>query len=246
MNTYFEKDISIPQCVASTTKLMAALVAIDLITDMNQTATVAYEDLVEANESRVNFSVGDVVNYRDLLHGLLIPSGNDAANCLARSLGGKSQFVSLMNAKAAGLGLNSTFFDDPSGISYLTVSTAYELSLIMQEFIKDDRLVEISSKMDYVVAITGTNQRDIPITHTVKFIISEFPELICAKTGTVSFGSGYAQYNSGGCIVVYWKMVTGEKRISVVLGSGYGSNDRYDDLRKMIDYETSRHSRYIH
>ena len=245
MTIVFRKDISTQQCIASTTKLMTALIAFDLISDINSQVTVTSADLVLSNESRVNFQVGDVVTYLDMLHGLLIPSGNDAANCLARTLGGTSSFLAAMNNKATVLGMTQSYFADTSGFSINTVSTALDLSKLMVEFSKNSILVTISGTMTYAITVTGSNARSIPIEHTVSPHLSRFPEFICAKTGTVSFGSGYERYDSGGCLVVLWKLPSNEKRVSVILGSGTGTNDRYDDLRKMMDFEITRNSPVI-
>ncbi|WP_179988405.1 MULTISPECIES: D-alanyl-D-alanine carboxypeptidase family protein [unclassified Acinetobacter] len=240
MTMVFSKDISTQQCNASTTKLMTALVAFDLISNMNDQVTVSAADLVGSNESRVNFQALDVVSYLDLLYGLMLPSGNDASNCLARNLGGASAFIGAMNTKAANIGMTNTNFADTSGVSYLTTSTALDLSKLMTEYAKNQLLVTIAGAMTHIIKVSGVNARDITIEHTVKPYISRFPELICSKTGTVSFGTGYEQYDSGGCIIALWKLPSNESRVSVVLGSGIGANDRYDDLRKMIDFEIAR------
>lgn len=242
MTIVFSKEINTEQCNASTTKMMTALVAFDLISDMQSLVTVTADDLVGSGESRVNFNSGDTLTYQDLLYGMLIPSGNDAANCLARTLGGRSNFVAAMNAKANTLGMTNSNFEDPAGIDPFTVSTAVDLYKLMLEFMRNPILVTISGTMTYSLTITGANARPVIVEHTVKPHISRFPELICAKTGTAFFSGELAQRNSGGCLVALWELPNKEKRISVVLGSGdgYTPTDRYDDLRRLMDFEISR------
>lgn len=240
MTIVFKKNETTAQCIASTTKIMTALVALDLITDMTATVTVSSSDLVGSNESRVNFSAGDIVTYKDLLYGLLVRSGNDAANCLARNLGGISSFLSKMNAKAASLAMTVTNFADAPGINYQTVSSASDMSKLMAEYAKNATLVTMSSTWSYAVAITGVNARTIEIKSFMQSRIVEFPEILCIKDGVVTFGSGYEQYDSGNCLTAVWRLPNGDQRVTILLGVRTGINDALADLRKLIDFEILR------
>ena len=107
--------------IASMTKIMTAIVAIENIANLDSTVTLTSKDfkgLKEANASTADFEKGEVVTYRDLLYGLMLPSGADAANALAIHISGSvNNYVNLMNQKAKTLGLNNTSFKKSSDLS---------------------------------------------------------------------------------------------------------------------------------
>ena len=127
---------------ASLTKLMTAYLAFRALA----TGEVALDDLVEVSErawrapgSRMFIEVGSVVAFDDLLKGLIIQSGNDAAIAIAERLAGSEQdFVAAMNETAAGLGMTGTTFRNPSGLPAREhVSTAHDLALLARALISD-------------------------------------------------------------------------------------------------------------
>lgn len=135
---------------ASMTKMMSAIVAFEKIENVEDTVTMseeAWTGLVEANASVANFPVGATVTYQDLLAGLLLPSGADAANQLAISLfGSQESMVDAMNEKAKQLNLVSTHFDNVTGLHEDThVSTAHEMAQITAYAISIPELKEIMS-----------------------------------------------------------------------------------------------------
>ena len=239
MTILFSKNPTTSEANASTTKLLVALLAYSLIPKMDDTATVIPADVVGPGDSRIDLIAGDVVTYLDLLHALLIPSANDAANCLASSLLGRSAFIAAMNSKASALGMDGSYFSDVAGAVSGTTSTASDLVKLMREFSKNEFLVGISATLTYPVKITGPNARTVNVTHTTKFQSDRFPELICAKTGTIQPDRAGDKPPAAN-IVALWSLPDGKKRISVVLGSGLGSTDRYDDLRTIMDFEILR------
>ena len=111
-----------PVAIASLTKVMTALVALER-GQLDETVTIVPEDLV--GESSAGLRAGQTVTLRALLYGLLLRSGNDAAMAIARAVGGRphqedpvarARFVGWMNAKAAALGLDQTHFRNPHGL----------------------------------------------------------------------------------------------------------------------------------
>ena len=124
--------------IASLTKIMTASVALDLIEDLDATITFESDDrkgLVEAHASRAGFQVGEKVTYRDLLYGLLLPSGADAALALSNHLvGSEKEFVKLMNEKAERLGLKHTHFVNTTG---LDIDNHYSTLEDVAVFLKD-------------------------------------------------------------------------------------------------------------
>ena len=111
--------------MASTTKIMSAVVALEN-SDLDESFTVDPE-AIKVEGSSMGLTEGDVVTMRDLICGMLLPSGNDAANAAAVRIAGSVEgFVGMMNEKAEELGLENTHFVTPSGpVSYthLTLPT---------------------------------------------------------------------------------------------------------------------------
>ena len=99
--------------IASTTKIMTALVAIES-SQLSDTVTVKKAHLKEG--SSMYLAEGEVVTMEALLYGLLLPSGNDAAECIADHCGGRKAFVAKMNEKAKALGMTHSSFKNPSGL----------------------------------------------------------------------------------------------------------------------------------
>ncbi|NTU99143.1 D-alanyl-D-alanine carboxypeptidase [Candidatus Falkowbacteria bacterium] len=125
--------------VASLTKLMTALVLLDLKIDLNQTVTISQAELnyvdpyIEAGDitSKINLRAGDKITKNDLWHAMLIASSNEAAITLVDKSGiSRTRFVQRMNAKARAFGLRQTKFTEPSGIDPNNLSTAKEMSVI--------------------------------------------------------------------------------------------------------------------
>lgn len=262
MTTVFQKNIASTQRPASTIKLMNALVFQDWVTSglLDTTVAVSGSDTVDwATDSNAGLISGDVLSYRDLLYGSLLPSGNDAAKCIARHVGaliiagagpGSSsdpvtRFVQAMNAKSAAIGLSTAVFADPSGVSLDNLMSAADLALIMVAVASDPLLVAVAGTMTRGLSVTGPNARTQAVTHTVWTNVKPggavpTPEFLAGKTGTVYYAGADAQYNSGGCLAVYWETPSGAKRVTAILGAGLPDPIRYQDLRKLIDFELAR------
>ena len=90
----YEKNADEKASIASLTKIMTALVALENIDNLDEQVIITkddFEGLIEANAVTAGFTVGEVVTYRDLLYGLLLPSGADAAKALARNIAGSEE-----------------------------------------------------------------------------------------------------------------------------------------------------------
>ena len=116
----YEKNSEEEVPIASLTKIMTSIIAIENITNIDEEITLTYDDfkgLIEADASVAGFYVGENVTYRDLLYALLLPSGADAAQALTRLVGeGRDNFVQMMNDKAKELGLEHTNFVNETGL----------------------------------------------------------------------------------------------------------------------------------
>lgn len=262
MTTVFEKNPNQQQRPASVVKVVTALVFNDWVTSAMLDTTVTFNAADAANqttESHAGLMSGDILSYRDLLYAAMLPSGNDAARSIARNVGAliiagsgpgtsgtdTTRFVQAMNAKATALGMTSSTFTDSAGFDVGNVTTPADLAKAMIAVAGDGFLCGVMGAMSHTATITGPNARTATWTHTVAPYAGAggsvpIPELIAAKTGTVTYGPGYEQYNSGGCLAALWELPGGGRRVSVILGAALPDPDRYRDLRRLIDYEKAR------
>lgn len=205
-NVIYEKNSNEQTKIASLTKIMTSLVAIENINNIDDTVTVEYKDLQGLKGYAVaGFKAGDTVTYKDLLYALMLPSAADAANILARNIAGNTEkFVNMMNDKANKLGLKNTKFSNPIGMDNDNYSTAYDLSIILKEAIKSDLFKELYNTDSY----TTTN--NIKLTKTTSKIASKYnldiSNLTGSKTGFTD-EAGYclastATYNNVNYLVV--------------------------------------------
>ncbi len=136
--------------IASTTKIMTAIVAIENI-KLNKKIKVG-DEISEAYGSMLYIKKGDILTVEDLLYGLLLQSGNDAAVVLANSIS-YDNFINLMNKKALEIGMYNTTFENPHGLDEQTknYSTAYDLALLMQYAMQSSTFRTITSTKKYRV-----------------------------------------------------------------------------------------------
>lgn len=141
----FEKNPDNRMQMASTTKIMTTLLTIEA-GDLDGYFPVD-KDAIKVEGSSMGLRSDSVVSRRMLLYGMMLPSGNDAANAAAVSVAGSCDaFVELMNKKAAELGLNDTHFVTPSGLDDFTddhYSTARNMALLAAEAIKNEDFSEV-------------------------------------------------------------------------------------------------------
>lgn len=177
-------DIRLP--MASTTKIMTALVVLENA-DLERTVTVP-DCAVGVEGSSMYLKYSESITIRELLYGLMLTSGNDAANALACVVGGSvEQFVSMMNDKALSLGLTDTHFTNPSGLpDDKHYTTAYELALITAAALDNPDFVGIVSTETY----TTPNGR----------ILSNHNKLLYLYDGAVGVKTGFTK-KAGRCLV---------------------------------------------
>ncbi len=126
------KNMNKKKLIASTTKIMTAIIAIESgKTDKTVKVT---DKVLEAYGSSIYLSVGEKMKLEDMLYGLMMQSGNDAALMIADYLGGEEKFVKKMNDKAKEIGMKNTSFKNPHGLDEKTqnYSTAYDMALLMR------------------------------------------------------------------------------------------------------------------
>lgn len=185
----YAKDADTRRPMASTTKLMTALVAVEYL-DISDTVTVP-ETAVLVEGTAMGLRGGDEVAVRDLLTGLLLSSGNDAANTLALLTSGSlPAFATLMNAKAAELGMSRSVFVTPSGLDEGDHgSTARDMALLGAAVLKQPLLAELCATKEATVYINGN-----PIT------VSNHNRLLRLYDDAVGLKTGFTK-KSGRCLV---------------------------------------------
>ena len=139
----FEKDAGRCMRIASTTKIMTALVALERA-KLTDTITVTASHMVEG--SSMYLKPGETVTVEELLYGLMLCSGNDAALALADCCGGLDAFVQAMNEKAAALGMKDTSFANPNGLDDENhYSTARDMAVLSAYAAEDPTFRRICS-----------------------------------------------------------------------------------------------------
>lgn len=219
----FEQDAHEQLYPASTTKIMTALLVMENITDFDQTTTIEEVDFegVTYDASVAGFQIGEVVTIHDLVYGLMLPSGNEAARALARVVAGDVEtFVDMMNARALALGCTDTHFMNPNGLHDDDhYSTAYDLFLIAQEALTYDFFSEVVNTAQKTLSATNLQEeRKIYTTNMLIYRTSDdiyYDYCVGVKTGYTS-AAGYCLVSSAA--------VGDSQLISVVLGCERGEN----------------------
>lgn len=149
----YEKNAGEQRSIASITKLMTALVAVELHPDLSSTVKVEQE-WTGAEGSSMYLKPGEELTLEALLYGLLLSSGNDAALAIAGYCAGDVEsFVAEMNKKAAQLGMNDTHFANPNGLDDPQhYSTAYDMALLARAVLEQEELRTIASTRSIFIA----------------------------------------------------------------------------------------------
>ena len=208
--------------MASTTKIMTAIVVIE---------NSKMDDIVEISRksagtggSRLGLKSGDKVSVKDLLYGLMLRSGNDAAVALAEHVGGSVEnFSNMMNKKASSLLLYNTHFVTPHGLDDpLHYTTAIELSKITDYALKNEIFLKIVGTKNYSITINGTPRN-----------ISNTNELLGNYDGVYGVKTGFTN-NAGRCLVTAIKK--DDIDIITVVIQASDKKSRSADSVKIIKY----------
>lgn len=207
--------------MASTTKIMTAWLLCLMGGDLSRTI-VTTPEMVTVEGSSMGLLAGDTVSLRDLLYGMMLPSGNDAANTTAIVIGGSIEgFVELMNKKAAELGLTNTHFCTPSGLDAQEhYTTAYELALIAREALKNEEFAAAAASESATLEFGNPPYRRTLTNHNK--LLKMYDDVVGVKTGFTK--------KSGRCLVSAAKS-DGKYVIAVTLNDG---ND-WADHRDLLD-----------
>ena len=193
---------------ASLTKLLTAMVASDLATSLDQQVTVPAEATQFGWDSTtMGLSAGEVITVRDLLYGIFLVSGNDAAETLARVFTDRDHFVQLMNDKAEALGLTDSHFTNPTGLDDPGLrASPYDLAIAA---------VTVATRYPALMALAGAKEQDLPATGTHKeFFLRTLIKLVSVYPGATGLKTGYTD-DAGYCLV--GTATRGDRHLAVVL-----------------------------
>ncbi|MFI8590100.1 hypothetical protein [Dietzia maris] len=238
----YMKDADTIRVTASTIKCLTLLVARRRVTDAmlpNQVEVIS-ADL--AGGSTAGLQAGDLLSWNDLFHGLMLPSGNDAAKCIARNVGQiildaeagsgdpTARFLTDLNHVAATvLGWSGTAIDTVNGDTIALNNRISPRQLCQLALALDDYSVTVSGTWSHTVAVTGPNARTINLVHTFdKDGEVPFPEVIAVKTGTLNGDPLIA------CVVMLWVDDNGRHATAVM--ESPSTTQRLHDARAIIDY----------
>jgi D-alanyl-D-alanine carboxypeptidase (penicillin-binding protein 5/6) len=226
----FEKNANEKLYPASTTKIMTCLLALEY-GHLDDVVTVPKSiTKLPKDSSLVPLKPGEKMTLRDLLYGLMICSGNDAAVSIAVKVAGSvDKFVAMMNQRAQQLGCTNTSFKNPHGYQNKAhYTTARDLALIAREALKNEAFRQIVSATSYTVPKTNKSRKRKLVTTDLMLADSSpfyYPYEIGVKTGHHS--------KSGQCFVGA-AVKDGVTLISVTLKSS--KSGMWNDTRRLMEY----------
>ena len=212
----FESNADEVRLIASITKLMTALVAVEQIVDLSATVEVKAE-WIRTEGSSIYLKAGEVISYETLLYGLLLESGNDAAQVLACACAGDElSFAELMNEKAEELGMEHSSFANASGLNAEEhYSTARDMAKLAVACLEQDTLAKICATKSITIG-----ERTF-VNHN---------RLLSSYEGCIGMKTGYTQ--KAGRTLVSAAERDGQRLVAVTLNA---PND-WNDHKAMFDY----------
>ncbi|MDO8270223.1 MAG: D-alanyl-D-alanine carboxypeptidase family protein [Candidatus Levybacteria bacterium] len=218
----YGKEIEKRLPMASLTKIMTAIIALERM-DLNSELLVT-KKAAEIGESSMGLSEGEKLPLTELMYGLILHSGNDAAETIASGSNfGTENFVHLMNKKAEDLGLSNTRFTNVSGLQGdgQQYSTAKDLLVITRYALQNKEFAKVAA----------TYQRDIPASSQHKaFTLYNETNLLTTYPGVKGVKTGYTD-EAGMCLVTYLEY-NDRKIIAVLLNS----QNRRQEMKELLDF----------
>jgi D-alanyl-D-alanine endopeptidase (penicillin-binding protein 7) len=229
----WESNSQDQRSIASITKVMTAVVALEESPDFSEAVVVDRADV--RNASTTYLRAGDRVTKEDLLHLLLIASDNAAARVLARtSSHGSTGFITRMNEKAGELGLTSTKYADPSGLLAANVSSAYDMARLITFVSGNEHIAGIMQKQSYTAT---ASRRKISINSTNQLVRQGDVDVQAGKTGFIS--------KAGYCLATLLRLPQGGPQVAVVVLGAKSNAGRFWETRHLFNWMTSKASELI-
>lgn len=245
----FEKEAHKPLYPASITKIVTAIYALQKVSDQLDVIIAADQDcigtvteealrrsnytlpayLLIPDGSHIGIKKGEQLSLKDLFYGMLLASGDDAANVIAKYVGGTiPKFVEDMNAYIQQLGCQETTFYNPHGLHHpKQVTTAYDMAIITREALKNPLFREMVSAVRYMRPKTN-KQEPTPLIQSNRLLRTGpyyYPKAIGVKTGNYSL--------AGNTFVAAAK--DGDRTLIVVLLKAPTRKDIFIEAKKMFD-----------
>jgi D-alanyl-D-alanine endopeptidase (penicillin-binding protein 7) len=209
--------------IASLTKLMTAMVALDAGQPLDELIEVDLGDLDYLKGSRSRLHIGAQLPRREMLRLALMSSENRAASALARHYpGGADAFVAAMNAKARALGLARTRYEDPTGLSPKNVSTASDLAMLVRAAAEYPLIREYSTTPSAYVEIDPAG-RVLGFNNSNRLVASSHWEILLQKTGYIR--------EAGRCLVMLANIAS--RPVVIVLLDSIGKHTRLGDAERV-------------
>jgi D-alanyl-D-alanine endopeptidase (penicillin-binding protein 7) len=217
-----QAELALP--IASITKLMTAMVLLDARLDMEEMITIQEADKDTLRNSRSHLVVGTRLSRREALRLALLASENRAAHALARTYpGGVQALVQAMNDKARALGLRDTRFEDPTGLSDGNISTAQELSHLVDAACHYPLICAFSTQRETTLLV---GRRQLKFVNTNALVRSPRWQIGLSKTGYIEEG--------GRCLVM--QTLLAKRPVLIVLLNSVGKNTRIGDANRIKNW----------
>ena len=232
----FEKDGHTPRPVASTTKIMTALLALEAAQEQGGPLVDITQEMVAVEGSSMGLQAGDSISLTGLAAGMLLASGNDAANAAALYLDGSLEsFAARMNQRAAALGMEDTHFVTPSGLDGEDaqglghLSTAYDMALLARAALEDQAFRQLCSSPSLAVEFAEPVKR---VTYT------NHNKLLTQYQGCVGVKTGFTK-EAGRCLVS-----AAERDGALLIAVTLNAPNDWQDHTALLDYGFSQMEPY--
>jgi len=224
----WQRDAETSRAPASLTKMVTAMVAVDDAGSLDHVVQVT-RDATKVIPSVMGLTAGESLTVRDLLYGLFLDSGNDAAEALASDIVPRDRFIRQMNQKAKGLGLTASHFVTPSGLDApghgMSAHDLAHVAAYLDTYYP--QLAAIAATKDVAIPATTTHKAFQP--HNLNPLLWSYPGATGLKTGLTD--------NAGGCMVATASRA-GRHLIAVVMNATLHSAE---DATALLNYGFSVH-----
>ena len=217
----FSKNADSQRSMASTTKIMTSLIALEECTP-DAVVTITPE-MINVEGTSSSLRQGDKIKLVDLVYCMMLESGNDAANAVALYLGKSFEgFAEMMNKRASEIGMKNTSFVTPSGLDDENhYTTAYDMALLAAEALENREFYSVSSAVSKKISFVGSDKSKTMYNHN---------KLLPSYDGCIGMKTGFTK-KSGRCLVSAAER-NGVRLIAVTLNAG----DDWNDHKKLLDY----------
>lgn len=232
---YYSKNVHWRNTMASLTKIMTCILALENL-DLNARTVPAIESDLLPLGSNMGLVLGESLTVQDALYGLILPSGCDAAQLLARTVARDyDTFVDMMNAKAKELGMTETLFSCPSGLDdEIQYTTVTDLVKLMRYAMKNEMFCRLIGTERYQIKADDQGTRDHKLV-TTNGLLKAYDGCIGGKTGTTT---------ASGAHVIEVAKRHGSTLLAMIFSSDPA--ERYNDMTKLLDYGFTKTPEHVY